>query len=206
MPMKSSGSSRRPRLYAVVALGLLPAALLLAPTASADCGVVWYFQAQDVQMDMGQVVIPSGLPVGAVIKEIQVPISPRNRAIYCDKKSTGSARGEYVQLEQSGGSTGDNVHPTKVAGVGIRVWREGESVRTYYPHNLPLAGGQHGQWYSLEGGSFIVELVKTAPVTGSGPIANNGRFTTYYVGNQSGRPVLTSTFKGSGTTIVQPTC
>lgn len=203
--MKSNRSSRRAR--AVIASCLLLAALLLAPTASAACRVARGFNAQDVTMDMGQVVIPPGLPVGAVIKEIQVPITARNQAIYCEGWfSTDVARGRYVQAEQLLGSTGDNVYPTQVTGVGIRVWREGGSVRTYYPHDLLLSGGWYGQWYDLEGGRFIVELVKTAPTTGSGPIANNGRFTTYYVAGDPGRPILTSTFKGSGTTIVPPTC
>src|SRR5690606_30109712 len=179
VPPQPPRSRRRSRACAVIALGLLPATLLLAPAASAACSVANGFSAQDVTMDMGQVVIPPGLPVGAVIKEIQVPITARNDAIYCDGFSADMARGRYVQAEQSGGSTGDNVHPTKVAGVGIRVWREGQSVRTYYPHDLSLSGGWFGQWYGLEGGRFIVELVKTAQTTESGPIANNGRFTTY---------------------------
>src|SRR5690606_8067655 len=179
MPMKSICSRRRSRACAVIALGLLPATLLLAPAASAACRVANGFSAQDVTMDMGQVVIPPGLPVGAVIKEIQVPITARNDAIYCDGFSADMARGRYVQAEQSGGSTGDNVHPTKVAGVGIRRRRVGQSVRTYYPHDPSWSGGWFGQWYGLEGGRFIVELVKTAQTTESGPIANNGRFTTY---------------------------
>src|SRR5690606_40388593 len=55
MPMKSICSRRRSRACAVIALGLLPATLLLAPAASAACRVANGFSAQDVTMDMGQV-------------------------------------------------------------------------------------------------------------------------------------------------------
>lgn len=201
--------NRRIRAGGLLACGVLAAALLIAvPDASAWCGVAPGFVAQDVQMDMGQVVIPPELPVGAVIKRIEVPINERENAIYCTSFSSGTALGRYLQAAQNGGPTGfDNVYPTQVAGVGIRVVRRGSSVATYYPHDFQLNGGWFStRWYTLEGGQFTVELVKTAAQTGSGPIANNGPFTSYYIAGEPGRPVLTSTFRGRGTTIVYPTC
>lgn len=197
----------RSRLRAAAACALLAGALVATPAALARCHVVPGFVAQDVQMDMGQVVIPPTLAVGEVIRRIEVPINQRRRAIYCPWPGFGTARGRYVQAEQEGAPVMGEVYPTRVAGVGIRVFREGESIRTYYPHDLVLSGGGLlGQWYDLDGGRFIVELVKTAQATGSGPIAGNGRFTTYYVDGSASTPVLTSTFRGTGTTIVHPTC
>ena len=196
------------RRAAAVAAVFAAAALLHTLPAAARCGVVNNFIAQDVQMDMGQVVIPPELPVGAVIKRIEVPINGREDAIYCDFFSSSTARGRYVQAEQLGAATPiADVYPTRVAGIGIRVFRQGSTVATYYPHDLPLFGSSWPRsYYDLDGGRFIVELVKTAATTGSGPIANNGRFTTYYIGSDTARPVLTSTFRGQGTTIVYPTC
>ncbi|SKA19969.1 fimbrial protein [Novilysobacter spongiicola] len=194
----------------LLAYGFLAAALLsIAPDALAKCGVARGLVAQDVQMDMGQVVIAPELPIGAVIKRIEVPINERENAIYCEPLSFSVARGRFEQAEQATGSTTfDNVYPTKVEGVGIRVFRQGSTVATFYPHDFELI---NWSWFStkrwrLDGGQFIVELVKTAANTGSGSIANNGPFTTYYVAEEPGRPVLTSTFKGRGTTIVYPTC
>ena len=161
------------------------------------------FVAQDVQMDMGQVVIMPTVPVGSVIKELVVTINQRDRVAQCS--GSGSAIGRYVNAAQQAPAAGfPNVYATDVAGVGIRVYRDSGSIQTFYPHDLPLNGSSA---VTLTGGTFRVELIKTAAVTGSGLIAPNGRFTTYYLnGDGPLKPVLVSTFKGSGTTVVNPTC
>ncbi|KRG69439.1 fimbrial protein [Stenotrophomonas terrae] len=161
------------------------------------------FVPQDVQMDMAQVTIMPNVPVGGVIKELVVAINQRDRVAQCT--GTGSAIGRYVNAAQQIPVAGfSNVYATDVAGVGIRVYRDSGSIQTFYPHDLPL---NTSGAVTLIGGSFRVELVKTAAVTGSGLIAPNGRFTTYYFnGDGPLKPVLVSTFKGSGTTVVNPSC
>jgi type 1 fimbria pilin len=197
--------SRRPGgrrwLFGVAAIS----GLALAPQAWASCSLSSSsYVPQDVQMDMGTVVILPTTPVGGVIKQLSVPITARDRIVTCDWRG-GMAYGEYVNAAQRTAVSGfANVYATGVAGVGIRLYRDSGSIQTYYPHILSLGANTTG---SLLGGYFRIELIKTAAVTGSGVIAPNGRFTTYYLdGSGTSRPVLTSTFKGSGTTVVSPTC
>ena len=190
------------RSHAAVALGL--AGALLVPTAQAACALnSGAFVPQDVQMDMGQVVILPGLPVGGVIKELVVNIDQRDRVAQCT--GSGSANGRYINAAQQTLLAGfSNVHATDVAGVGIRVYRDSGTIQTFYPHTLAL--NTNGA-VNLVGGTFRVELIKTAATTGSGLIAPSGRFTTYYFdGDGPIKPVLVSTFRGSGTTVVNPTC
>ncbi|RMH90934.1 type 1 fimbrial protein [Lysobacter pythonis] len=178
--------------------------LALAQQASAACRVNAYaFRPQEVRMDMGRVVILPDTPLGAVIKELVVPINERSNIASCNRG--GSARGAYVNAAQQRSVPGfSNVHYTDVAGVGIRVYRDSGSVKAYYPHTLNFFGSSS---LRLAGGNFRVELVKIAARTGSGPIAPSGRFTTYYFdGDGPARPVLVSFFSGTGTTVVSPTC
>ncbi len=199
MPMISSRGRK-----ALTALALLGGALL-AQQASASCRIQSsWFTAQDVTMDMGQIVILPSTPVGGVIKEISEPINQQNSVARCDW-SGGRSIGEYVNAAQKRPVAGfSNVYETDVAGVGIRLYRDSGAIQTYYPHTINFASNAT---ISLVGGTFRIQLIKTAAQTGSGVIAPNGRFTTYYFdGDGAGRPVLTSTFKGSGTTVVSPTC
>lgn len=188
-------------LPAVAMLG----GLLLAQQAAASCSLTnSRFVPQDVQMDMGQIVILPSTPVGGVIKQLSVPITGRDSVASCDW-SGGRSVGEYVNAPQRRAVPGfANVFETGVAGVGIRLFRDSGTIQTYYPHSINFNGSTT---ISLTGGMFRIELIKTAAQTGSGTIAPNGRFSTYYFdGNGSARPVLTSTFRGSGTTVVSPTC
>ncbi|HDS1137293.1 TPA: type 1 fimbrial protein [Stenotrophomonas maltophilia] len=199
MPMISS--RRRKALTVVAMLG----GALLAQQASAACRIQSsWFTAQDVTMDMGQIVILPSTPVGGVIKEISESITQQNSVARCDW-SGGRSIGEYVNAAQRRPVAGfSNVYETDVAGVGIRLFRDSGAIQTYYPHSINFAGNAT---ISLIGGTFRIQLIKTAAQTGSGVIAPNGRFTTYYFdGDGASRPVLTSTFKGSGTTVVSPTC
>ncbi|MGM3367064.1 hypothetical protein ACS212_23405, partial [Escherichia coli] len=60
---------------ALAALAML-GGVLLAQQASAACRIQSsWFVAQDVTMDMGQIVILPSTPVGGVIKEISEPIN-----------------------------------------------------------------------------------------------------------------------------------
>lgn len=177
---------------------------VLLPAAHAACTLnVGAFVPQDVQMDMAQVVILPSVPVGGVIKELLVGINQRDRIGRCI--GGGSANGRFINAAQQQAVPGfSNVYATDVAGVGIRVYRDSGAVQSYYPHTLLVAATDAA---SLAAGTFRVELVKTALATGSGLIAPAGRFTTYYLdGDGPIKPVLVSTFRGTGTTVVNATC
>ncbi|AWH52239.1 fimbrial protein [Stenotrophomonas sp. ESTM1D_MKCIP4_1] len=184
-------------------MALLAAGMGLSGQALAACAInVSGYVAQDVEMDMGQVVILPSTPVGGVIKQLSVPIRQRDSVGRC----TGGGRliGIYSNAAQQNPTSFANVYQTGVAGVGIRLYRDSGEIQTYYPHSINYSGNTT---VSIVGGMFRIELIKTAAQTGSGTIAPNGRFTNYYFdGNGPGRPVLTSSFKGSGTTVVSPTC
>ncbi|AWT13310.1 MULTISPECIES: fimbrial protein [Stenotrophomonas] len=200
MPMISSRGRK-----ALAGLALL-GGVLLAQQASAACRIqINGFVAQDVTMDMGQIVILPSTPVGGVIKEISESINQRDRVASCDYWSGGRSIGEYVNAAQKRPVPGfSDTYETDVPGVGIKLFRDSGSIQVYYPHQLTFGGNST---VTLIGGRFRIQLIKTAAQTGSGVIAPNGRFTTYYFdGDGPGRPVLTSTFKGSGTTVVSPTC
>ena len=171
MPMISSRG--RKALTGVVLLGAL-----LAQQASASCRIQSsWFTAQDVTMDMGQIVILPSTPVGGVIKEISEPINQQNSVARCDW-SGGRSTGEYVNAAQKRPVAGfSNVYETDVAGVGIRLYRDSGAIQTYYPHTINFGSSST---ISLVGGTFRIQLIKTAAQTGSGVIAPNGRFTTYY--------------------------
>ena len=178
--------------------------LLLASGAQARCALnPGTFVPQDVQMDMGQVVILPSVPVGGLIKELVVAINERAGVAQCN--GGGSAIGIFNNAAQATRVPGlSDVYATDVAGVGIRVYRDSGAVKAFYPHTLLLPNSSNVR---LAAGTFRVELIKTAAVTGSGLIAPPGRFTTYYFdGDGAGRPVLVSTFRGSGTTVVNATC
>lgn len=194
-----SGMWRKRRLFACAFVGVL-----LAPGVQARCALnAGAFIPQDVQMDMGQVVILPSLPVGGLIKELVVVINERPSVAQCS--GAGSAIGMFNNAAQRVAVPGfADVYATDVAGVGIRVYRDSGNVKAFYPHTLLLPNSSNVR---LAGGTFRVELIKTAAVTGSGPIAPPGRFTTYYFdGDGPSKPVLVSTFNGSGTTVVNPTC
>ena len=91
-------SSRgRKALAALAVLG----GVLLAQQASAACRIQnSWFIAQDVTMDMGQIVILPSTPVGGVIKEISEPITQQNSVARCDSWTGGRSIGEYVNAAQ----------------------------------------------------------------------------------------------------------
>ena len=69
-------SSRGRKVLAAVAIS---GGIAVASPALASCYITQQgFVAQDVTMDMGQIVILPSLPVGGVIKELIVPINQRN--------------------------------------------------------------------------------------------------------------------------------
>ena len=153
-----------------------------------------------VNMDMGPVRIPNDLPVGAVIANKVFPIPNSGASEYtfaCGQGGTVSG----VMLQGAPIQSGSDVYSTSVPGIGIRLTRLINSTLTVtYPHQLQRAANTHFD----PSAQFKVELIKTAPVTGNGPLAA-GTYTTYS-GDGDGVSVLTTMLSGSGTTIVTPSC
>ncbi|WP_313208073.1 fimbrial protein [Stenotrophomonas maltophilia] len=199
MPMISSRGRQR-----LAALALLGGALL-AQHASAVCRISDKdYIAQDVSLDMGKVVILPSTPIGGVIAEKSVRLNNPFYAAACPLGG-GSFIAEYVNARQRQEvSTLSNVYETDIAGVGIRVMHLS---RVGKPDYYPFRGFFRLIALYFRDDVMRVQLIKTGAHTGSGQIAPPGKFTTYYYdGDGPSRPFLTSSFSGSGTTIISPTC
>ncbi|AAF82890.1 fimbrial adhesin precursor [Xylella fastidiosa 9a5c] len=177
-------------------------AMLHVPIVQASCFRSANLIPQDIQISVGRVLIKPSLAVGDRITLASFNINEVKNAGRCDQAGgTSLARFTRPLIAVSGMT---NVYQTDVQGVGLRLYREAGKVSNYYPYDIPLRSNSN---LSINAGYFQVELIKTAATTGSGPIASNGLFTTYYDdGDGPGSPVLTSTLSGLGITIVTSTC
>lgn len=188
---------------ALAFLAVLGGALTAAP-ASAVCVPVWEFISQDIAIDMGNVTIPPGLAVGAVIQEMEVPLWEQH-AVECDPNG-GLMTARFVHANRPLGMVGPsgNNYATDVAGVGIRIAYRLGPMHTWihFPHDQRL---ERYARLTMRG-HLRVQLIKTEALTGSGRIAPLGRFTTLSVDGDPARPLVTSSFRGRGTTVVGPTC
>ncbi|MDN3524554.1 fimbrial protein [Halomonas sabkhae] len=175
--------------------------------ALASCEIVVDgFQAQNINMAVGRVIVPANSQVGdrLAIEEFPINDKPADGDVLteCDE-SGGYSRGEMLVGQPS--SLGPNIYSTNVPGIGIRLSRriQGRDLTVEYPHTLTL--DPEGTYF-IGNGFFRVEVFKTAPQTGSGPLAT-GQYTTYYNdGDGPSKPLLTSYLDANAITIISPTC
>jgi len=172
-----------------------------ASGAWAECTLNPGVTERFVNMDMGNVLIPP-LPVGGLIASRQFPFQANGSAepIVTCSETGGTVHG--VMLQGAPDANFPNVYSTAVPGVGIRLSRKISSTQTvYYPHTVQFTGAASA--YFEAGTQFMVELIKTAPVTGNGPLAQ-GTYTRYF--GDDGKSTLTTQLLGIGTTIITPSC
>lgn len=101
-------------------------------------------------------------------------------------------------------SLGDSIYSTNIPGIGIRLYREAFNAGNfsgYYPYTRRVPSSR----FYLAEGYFVVEIVKTAESTGAGTLVP-GVYSSYYAGNRSDRPFLTSTVYGNAITIASSSC
>lgn len=198
----------RPAFLYVARLGVLCAALVPSlAEACENCYNGCYVARetpQDIQMIMGDIVVNPDTAVGQRIAIGYFPIE-QDKGLTC--MGTNAMVGELPGSKLS--SLGDNIYETNIAGIGIRLYREGERyIDVYYPHYLQ--GQNHPQNSSgrayLEGGLFTVELIRLPGQVGAGPL-KPGLYSTYW-GDGSGpnRPILTSHVIGNSIRIVNAAC
>ncbi|MCD8455521.1 type 1 fimbrial protein [Xylella taiwanensis] len=181
--------------------------MLLAPNVQAACRVNAGVVPQNIEINVGRVLIQPSLPIGSRITLLTYNLNPVINAGSCD--FFGGMSYAHFTRSMTAVSGMDHVYQTDVPGVGIRLYGEastpsgGDTVRSYYPSDV----SRPYSIISLGSGFLQVELIKTAATTGSGPVASNGQFTNaYFDGSGPGRPLLTSSFSGLGITIVTSTC
>ena len=98
-------------------------------------------------------------------------------------------------------SLGDSIYNTNIPGIGLRLYREAadsSNFSGYYPYKRNITST--GDW-SLASGYFVVEVIKTADITGSGALAT-GRYSTYYVTGQQNNPFLTTTISSTAPILI----
>ncbi|SPZ17128.1 long polar fimbrial protein LpfA [Providencia rettgeri] len=151
-----------------------------------------------LNMQMGRVVVDPNLKVGDTIAEQTWDMRENSSAIYayCTRNTPITASVAMPSLVP----VGNKVYQTNVPGIGMKFHREG-AVRMTYPDTFYAPRSSN---YYLAGSKFILTLVKTAPVTGSGTIAS-GLYTSYgYIPNNN--PFLITKLDAEAITIVSPSC
>ena len=193
-----------PRMRGVMCMTLSTMALLLgAQGAWAACTARPGVAVKVVTMDMGKVLIPNDLVVNAVIatRSFAIPAAGGAEQLW-DCRNGGTFRNSILQGAPLPGSR--IIYSTNVPGVGIRL-----SVRygaaqaySYYPGTGTVRGNVGVYLYA--GAEFRVELIKTAAVTGNGPLSS-GDYTNLS-GDGDNKSMITSRLSGTGTTIITPSC
>jgi len=210
-------SVRRLMRFAMPALALL----LAAQGTWAQC--VWNsgdkdkkipaYEEKVVPMDMGKVMIPHDLAVGQRItfRDFPIPQSANNKPWNCLPHG-GTVEGVILNVKDAVTNIGlSKVFATEVEGVGIRLSRVindgsggGAFEETQYPHTRST-DTDFGDFIAAS--RFRVELFKTKPVTGNGPIGPKGAtYTQYYSVFGPKKSVLTTGLFGEGITIITPSC
>lgn len=181
---------------------LLTAGLGLYGEANAACSTSQDFRTVDVSMQVGRVVVRPSDPVGKVLVKSLFEIRPNDGTTYtCSRSDMMVAR---LLQNYAISPLGNNIYSTNIPGIGIRLYREAFNATNfsgYYPYTAPVPGTN----IRLGEGYFVVEIVKTAENTGSGTLVP-GQYSTYYAGNRSDRPFLTSTVYGNAITIASSSC
>lgn len=199
--------------------GLVLLGMLTTIQAQATCRQVSGFVKKEIEMGMGKVIIRRDMAVGGVIDSRTFPIrsvanSPNGGERFAECIVSGSMIGTILKGTPVAGisTTARPVYSSNVAGVGVRLSRTigpGANPRVvYYPHNLVPDFGDtgRGHFYFAPVNHFLVELIKTAADTGSGPLSS-GEYTTYYAdGDGAGKPVMVTRLGGNATTIISATC
>lgn len=168
----------------------------------AACTTSSGFRTIDIPMQVGRVVVRPSDPVGKVLVKSLFEIRPDNYTTYtCSRSDMMVAR---LLQNYPISSLGDSIYSTNIPGIGIRLYREAFNASTfsgYYPYTRSVPG----TLINLAEGYFVVEIVKTAENTGSGTLVP-GTYSTYYAGNRSDRPFLTSSVYGNAITIASSSC
>lgn len=184
-------------------IGLL-AGYAFSSEAYAACTASQGFMTQDISMAVGRVVVKPSDPVGKILRKSTFPIASNGSSITCD--GTGSATIEAILLQNFQLSPlGNSIYNTNIEGIGIRLYREAVDATNFsgfYPYTRTVAGSTT---YTLSPGFFVVEIIKTAPNTGSGALAP-GPYSSYRFTNNRTRPWLTSAVYGDTITIASSSC
>ncbi len=191
----------RARLPRVLSFSLFALLLLCAQDARAACNRAAGWTERIINMRIGNVLVTDEMPVGHVIRtqRFEIPIQGASQQMY---RCPGGGYVHGVMLQGAPVAGMPNVYSTSVRGIGIRLSRMITSGpgTVYYPHDLRVASIGTGYAPSY----FVVEVIKTAAVTGNGSLAP-GVYTRYY-GDGDRLSAITTHLDANGLTIISPSC
>jgi len=201
MPLMHSCASVLIRLLLVVV------AATASKSALGACRISPFtsFAPQDIDLSMGPISVPPGLPVNGVIAKRTFSLTPKPASQFiCGLFVVNYMTMEFVPARKV---VSLPVVATDVPGVGVTLIVNIVPVMSgaiYYSGFVSLS--LQNQFY-IPSGTFEIAFIKTAEVVGSGQVAPAGLFSRQYLdGDNAARPMLTASFRGAGTTIVPPTC
>lgn len=167
------------------------------------------FVPQNIDVNLGEVSVPSNLPVGGVILTRSYPVTAKSSNTFlCDSTTQLSSRLLFYANWVSGMVPGlTSVFGTTVPGIGMRIRQTvtvggGGQSTMYYPAEFnywPL------QSFGIPSSNVVVELIKTRADVGSGPVAPNGLFAGQQV-YLIEKPIVSLSIVGGGAMIKPPTC
>ena len=195
--------------YKVLSSTLAFIGFTLSSEAYAACTLNSSFTSKDINMAVGAVVVLPSDPVGKVLVKKTFPIAANPSSfIRCTSGARGTVEAIITNNLGLAPGAGDSVYKTNISGIGIRLYREATGASNfsgYYPYSREISGGFFGSDLSLASGEFVVEIIKTAAVTGSGKL-QQGLYSSYYLRGRPDKPILTSTIIGDTITITSSSC
>ena len=192
--------ARRWRGFRHVAAAIIACTTIFgAPGAWAACKPDTGFSTYVFNLDLGTIVIQPDLPVGSVIATKRFSRVQANTHV---GTCTNGGHG-YAEMTQGAPIAGfDSVYSTNVKGIGIRLTSYvGDRPAFYYPHTTTYSGNVDIVYFASS--YYIVELIKTEAVTGTGSLTNGE---VARVRLDRGVPISSVFVPANGVTIVTPSC
>ncbi|MFC0226929.1 fimbrial protein [Serratia aquatilis] len=185
------------KLFSLAAI--LP--LFIGALAHAECTRYENEPSINLDMNIGQVVVQPNAPVGSVLAYREWYLAKSAPMYFCLGPNPFASKviGNGMQ------ELSDKVFSTNIPGIGLRFKRRtGSGYVLTYPGVRMITNIEPRYQVWLESTTFILEVIKTAPVTGSGRVAS-GPYTSYgYI--EDDNPPLTTSLSADALTIVSPSC
>ena len=163
------------------------------------------FTTINVVFNVGTVVVRPTDPVGKIlngggngITQFPYSTSPMQSHLNCTY-STQTFEGKIIPGFGTN-SPGNNIYPTNIAGIGIRIRTESPGFAYTYPYSFSQTTSGT---FSLAPGPLVVEIIKMENITGSGPL----QAATYSSFGIANAPIwLTGTVNPNSIIINTTTC
>lgn len=170
-----------------------------ASTAWAACKAVSGLGTTVFNLDMGTIVIPPDTAVGQRI----APEKRFSRVASDTLIGTCSSQGHiFREMTQGAPVAGlDGVYSTNVKGIGVRLTFKAEGDPFFFPKTFTYSGNRNVYMYASS--YYLVELIKTEAVTGSGPLTSGEVGRSRF---DSSTPYASIFIPANGVTVVTPSC